>query len=283
MTYSLLKFKRLVPSFIKNLLKNLLRYLEEKRRNRTITKTIDNITYCLDLREAIDYEIYQNRCFEPSTTRAIKKLTKPGMVVLDIGANIGCHTLRLAKLVGLEGKVIAFEPMSWAFKKLKKNITLNNFNNIITEKIALSDKTQNNTEIEFACSWPINAQKSELHPIHKGKIMKDSANMETLDNYTNKNQIKKIDLIKLDTDGFELKILKGGLFSIRKYHPIIITEIGKYTLEEQGDHPEKMIDLLLNEKYRLCSESNLKPFSDKTSLLNSIPNKKTINIIAFPL
>ena len=211
--------KKLLPYPIKSFLNNQLGKIQKIIRNRNIIKEIDGIIYNLDLREAIDYEIYQNGYFEQYTTEAIKKLTKTGMIVFDIGANTGCHALRLAKLIGPEGKVIAFEPMSWAFNRLKENINLNNFKNITLEKLALSDKTRSSTEVEFTCSWPIGAPKSELHPIHKGKIMKDSANMETLDSYTDKNQIKKIDLIKLDTDGFELKILKGGLSSIKNITP----------------------------------------------------------------
>ena len=58
------------------------------------------VRWQLDLREGIDLSIYLLRAFEPSTLKAFERLVKPGMTVLDIGANIGAHTLHLARLVG---------------------------------------------------------------------------------------------------------------------------------------------------------------------------------------
>jgi hypothetical protein len=68
------------------------------------------ITYDLDLSQGIDFAIYLGGMFERGTANALSKLTMPGSLVLDIGANIGAHTLRLANLVGPNGRVVAFEP-----------------------------------------------------------------------------------------------------------------------------------------------------------------------------
>ncbi len=84
-----------------------------KRRN--VIARIDGITYELDLTQYIDSTIYFQGSFEAETTAVIERLVEPGMVVLDIGANIGSHTLRLARLVGQNGLVIAFEPMLAAY------------------------------------------------------------------------------------------------------------------------------------------------------------------------
>src|SRR5688572_20988587 len=70
----------------------------------------DGIRWQLDLREGIDFSIYLLGSFEPATVRAYRRIVKPGQTVLDIGANIGAHTLPLARLVGPGGRVIAFEP-----------------------------------------------------------------------------------------------------------------------------------------------------------------------------
>lgn len=273
--------KKIIPSSVRKILRKITEKIKNIPRHRTVIKKIDGLFYELDLREFIDYEIYKNGCFEPETVKAIEKLARPGMTVIDIGANSGCHALRFAKIVGPEGKVFAFEPMSWAFKKMEKNVSLNKLSNLILERKALSDKNIGSSEIDFACSWPINQRKENLHPIHKGKIMKDESEIITLDSYLEKNNIKKIDLIKLDVDGFELKILRGSLSSLKKSCPIIILEIGRYTLNEQGDSPEELIDLLLEEKYQICNESDFSSFN-RDSLLASLPDKKTINVVAFP-
>ena len=96
---------------------------------------IEEIRYRLDLTEYIDNTIYDVGHFEPGVTEIIHKYTHRGMHIIDVGANMGCHTLRFAKLVGKTGRVIAFEPMSYAFSRLEENVSLNNFDNIILEKI----------------------------------------------------------------------------------------------------------------------------------------------------
>lgn len=110
----------------------LLKLLSKKQ---IVFTTINGIKYELDLNQAIDSSIYYCGCWEPETTAIIEKYVGQGMTVFDIGANIGAHSLTFAKLVGQSGKVIAFEPMSWAFQKLKHHIIeLNNFNNVVLEK-----------------------------------------------------------------------------------------------------------------------------------------------------
>lgn len=85
----------------------------------------DNITYDLNLSEGIDFGIYLANFYERQTRSALSRLVSPGSLVLDIGANIGAHTLHLAQLVGPLGRVLAFEPTEFAFRKLRRNLDLN--------------------------------------------------------------------------------------------------------------------------------------------------------------
>ena len=111
-------------------------------RNRMVQSTIDGINYKLDLGEVIDLGVYLNR-YEPDMTAAIERLCRSGFTVLDIGANIGAHVLRLSRIVGQSGKVYAFEPTIYAYTKLVYNISLNQFKNIIPIQIVLSDQNLN--------------------------------------------------------------------------------------------------------------------------------------------
>jgi hypothetical protein len=82
------------------------------------------IHWQLELREGIDLAIYLFGYFEYETFRAYRRLLKPGDTVPDIGANIGAHTLHLARCVSPSGRVIAFEPTAYAYNKLRQNISL---------------------------------------------------------------------------------------------------------------------------------------------------------------
>ena len=85
----------------------------------------DGITYDLDLSQGIDFAIYLANVYERGTRAALRRLVQPGSLVLDIGANIGAHTLTLAQLVGPSGRVFAFEPTDYAYGKLQRNLELN--------------------------------------------------------------------------------------------------------------------------------------------------------------
>lgn len=91
--------------------------------DRTIVQR-DGLSYDLDLSEGIDFAIYLGM-FERKTRNALKTLVKPASVVLDIGANIGVHTMLLAELVGPSGRVLSFEPSDYGVRKLRRNLGLN--------------------------------------------------------------------------------------------------------------------------------------------------------------
>ena len=94
-------------------------------RSDHVVVTRGGLKYELDLFEGIDFVIYFIGGFELNTNRAIRRYARPVMTVLDIGANIGAHTLSLGKLVKPDGRILAFEPAEYAFHKLKRNVQLN--------------------------------------------------------------------------------------------------------------------------------------------------------------
>jgi FkbM family methyltransferase len=244
-------------------------------KNKVVISKVDGITYELNLNELIDSSIYYMGCFEPLTTKVINKFVKSGMVVFDIGANIGCHTLRFAKLVGENGKVFAFEPMSDAFLKLKRNIKLNNFDNIINEQIALSNITQEKQQAFFRTSWLLDGTIPS-------REKKENVNFITLDEYVKRSNMNRIDFIKLDVDGYEYKIIQGGKTTLKQFKPLLLIELGEYTLNNFGDKVENLINLLDSLGYAFYSEENLKEYNNKKSLIDSIPSGGTINVLCKP-
>lgn len=184
-------------------------------RNRITEVSIEGVNYRLDLGETIDVGTYFNK-YEPDVTAAIERLCRPGFTVLDIGANIGTHALRLARNVGELGKVYAFEPTDYAFSKLVKNVSLNDFNNITPLQIALSDKNLLQQEISFKSSWPTRGL-----PVERISVV----DFIKLDDWCNAESVKQVDLIKLDVDGNEYSVIIGGKRLLARQHPPIIMEV----------------------------------------------------------
>jgi FkbM family methyltransferase len=234
-------------------------------------KSVDGVTFELDLREAIDKEIFDNNYFEGETAVAISRLCRPGYVVFDIGANIGAHTFHLAKYAGATGSVIAFEPTSYAYTRLYRNMLLNPFSNIRLEKMALSD-VSGTQELHFMASWPVDGK----YPTPEYETMY----LMTMDEYVRRFQIPRVDLIKLDVDGYEFKILKGGKDTIQAYKPSIILGLADYVLARHGNSVMELLQLLALWGYRFHSEKTYEELRDLSAIVASIPSGCSINVIA---
>src|SRR5271165_3132248 len=130
----------------------------------------DGIAWRLDLKEGIDFGIFLG-LYERSTTRAIRRWVRPGFIALDVGANIGTHTLELARQVGSMGKVFAFEPTFFAHSKLLRNLALNpNLAAIVKpEQLMLAASDNRTAELQIYSSWPL-VREDSLHANHLGRL-----------------------------------------------------------------------------------------------------------------
>ena len=129
------------------------------------------ILWNLDLKEGIDFSIYIFGGFELRTLRLYKKIVRNGNIVIDVGANIGAHTLPLAQLVGQLGRVFAFEPTEYAFKKLEHNLSLNPelASRVFAKQVALLESTSASVPDEIYSSWPIE-RSGDVHLVHGGQL-----------------------------------------------------------------------------------------------------------------
>lgn len=264
----------------KKLLRKVYDVYVKYNRGKTVICTVDEITYELDLNEMIDSEIFYNGCFEPDTTMAIYKVCEKEMTVLDIGANIGCHTFRFSKLVGSKGKVIAFEPTSFAFKKLERNLHLNNAGNVVLEKIALSDENKTKQEVSFRSSWPLDHKnRSGIHPVDHGQMgLRDIVSFFKLDDYVRQKELNRVDIIKLDVDGYEYRIIQGSIETLKLHQPILIVELFSYTHEEIGDSVFDLVTLLSNLGYSFYSIKDMRMLS-KNFVNNHLQSGEGFNSI----
>lgn len=271
------KIKIQIASILAKLIRTFY-HLIGKKDDIVVVKR-KGIHFELDLKEGIDFAIYLG-IYEYTTLQAFQNFVKPGDCILDIGANIGAHTLHLAKQVGAQGKVYAFEPTRYAITKLKRNLELNPnlAKSVIAEQIMLSDTDTAPPKSAIYSSWPLEKIQN-VHPEHLGNLKStEGCTAITLDTYIKEKVIEHVQFIKMDVDGFEYKVLKGASHLLKQHRPTILMELAPYVLEEQGNSLMELIELMRENHYTfypLNSEKELSIEAFKTFLAG-----KSINIIA---
>ncbi len=190
----------------------------------------------------------------------INSIIKPGFNVLDIGANIGFYTKVFSELVGSEGFVHAFEPEATNFKYLQGNC--GQISNVKLVNLAVSDKTG---PIKIYLSKLLNVDH-RTYPIDDAEQIFE-INATTIDDYLASNNIKRIDFIKMDIQGFEMSALKGMEKTLRNNPEVkIITELWPFGLEKAGSSASEVFDFLhsLGFYLFLFTKTELQPLSQQT-------------------
>lgn len=244
----------------------------------------NGIRYEVDLSEGIDLSLFLFGNFQKHTTKNRFFSLSKDAVVFDIGANFGTMTLPYAKSVP-DGMVYAFEPTHYALGKLRKNLKLNPDikNRVKIINMFVSKKSEVKPKIKAFSSWKVNVNTDKnVHPVHWGSEKSASGvKSTTLDEFCDKNKVKKVDLIKIDTDGHEPEVLEGARKTIDKFRPVIIFEAGEYPLRNKGITSRFYLNFFQKINYSLFSLQH----KEKITTANHrslIPLLGTIDIISVP-
>lgn len=179
--------------------------------------------------------------YEPYLTKLMLEQVREGDVVVDVGANIGYYTALFSKKVGEKGKVYAFEPDKTNYEILVKNVAENKLKNVKVIKAALGSK--NTVETMFK-----SAQNSGDHRLFKDNLAisgYEKIKVYKLDDYLKKQkENRRIDLIKIDTQGWEPEVIKGAAKTIEKFEPVIFFEYWPWAYRQAGLDRETMMKFL---------------------------------------
>lgn len=243
----------------------------------------DGVTYDLDLSQGIDFAIYLGGMFERNTAIALSKLTEPSSLVLDVGANIGAHTLHLANLVGSKGRVMAFEPTDFAFRKLRRNLDINSSLAARVEAFHCFLTASDGSAVPSAIysSWPL-AAETGLHAKHLGREMQTkAAQARSLDSILAERADRKVQLVKLDVDGFECDVLRGATSLLREMRPIFVMELAPYVLQERGASLDELLSHFVPNGYVFYDERTEKRLpSAAKELQRLLADGESMNVIA---
>ena len=171
--------------------------------------------------------------------KILSQLIKPGDWVIDIGANVGHYTKRFSELVGVHGRIIAFEPVPTTFALLAANVQLFAHANVTLINAAVSDKFG-------VVGMSIPRSSTGLTNYYQAHLSSaaDSALTVLTMSINSLSISQRIALVKIDAEGHEFFVLGGMQQFLSEHHPVLIVETGSKqisaNLSALGYVPEKL-------------------------------------------
>jgi FkbM family methyltransferase len=192
-----------------------------------------------------------------------RQCLRPGDVALDIGANLGAHTLPLAKLVGPGGAVHAFEPQRILFQILCGDVALNELGNVRALPFALG-RVPGSTKVPALDYRGVN----NFGGIPLGVAHGEDVTVVTLDQLG----LARVCLIKIDVEGMELDVLTGARATLARCRPMLYVE------NDRADKAEALVARLTADGYRMWW--HLPPLYNPDNFLGN-PQNVFGNIVSF--
>lgn len=206
--------------------------------------TRNDINYRLDISNLVDWFIYFG--FIETDKNELFSSIKKEAVIFDVGANIGDMTLNFAKSVGKLGKIYSFEPFPSMFGILTYNISLNDFNNIITIPKGLGAEISRYSMIEPEIGNPGMNRISNSSDVSNNLV-----EITTIDSIVDQYSVQRIDYIKIDVEGFEHNVIIGALKTLEKFKPKLFIELDDENLKDQGTSAKELIELITSLGYSI--------------------------------
>ena len=186
---------------------------------------------------------FSHGAYEPEELALMTSLARGKSCFLDVGANIGWFSLHLARVLNApQAKIYAFEPVATSAEALRRNVSLNGLDAVVT--VIESGVGDVEGEIEFHVPTPVvgAASMKALHPGLPATVQ--TCRVTTLDTFANAFSPPRIDLVKCDVEGAELMVVRGGLDLIARDRPLMMFELLRKWSRAFGYHPNAVIDLL---------------------------------------
>jgi len=217
--------------------------------------------------------------YEPNELVWMSDELTNGMTVIDVGANMGLYSMIASKLVGESGSVIALEPSAREFQRLAFHVTLNDLQNIRCFLVAASDSS-GDARLRIAGEW--NAGHNTLGKFFDPAVVtarEEDVRTRTIDALVADLGLERVDLVKIDVEGHELKVLAGAVETLTRFRPRILIEVFEETLRRQGASVDAVLTRLEGLRYVLSE------FSDRNGELVPLSQPvgaRSQNLVALP-
>lgn len=219
--------------------------LSERFHGEMIVPTVDGRSLYADLSTGMCETLFFLGEYERAVTRMISSVVEVGDLCMDIGANFGWYATRLRQLCGRHGAVHAFEPVPAMFSTLRKNVgLLPDSTNVYINNVAIGDAPGT---VRMHIFKGVPNGHTSISAMGRTDYSIVESRMITLDSYIESHDIPQVDFIKVDVEGAELMLLKGGekLFQ-QDRPPIWMIEMALGTTKGFGYIPNDLITFMRN-------------------------------------
>ena len=184
-------------------------------------------------------------------TGLVPNFIKKGDTVFDIGANVGRFTSLAAGLVGPKGRVLSFEPQEYPRRILTQMKSVRGLSQVVIVDKALSD-TPGKAEITIPLKdgWKPKSACGHLDGENPDPHKTETVTVSTLDLFCEENGIQRLDFIKCDVEGAELKVFRAGTRTLTRFYPTIYCEVDKLCCDGNKVPLRAVFDFLESLGYR---------------------------------
>jgi FkbM family methyltransferase len=235
-------------------------------RGDSVTTTADGVRLLYRHENLIERRIREKGVWEPAETEAVRRLVKAGDVCIDVGANVGYFSLLMASL---GASVVAYEPTRYGFERMRANLRLNpsiqSRINVLKRGLADSPATVQ-AALEARFSLRVLAHTEP-----------ETVQLETLDLAWNRD---RLDFVKIDVDGHDVGVVRGGIRTLRRFRPVVMAEFSQKHLALYGKSVSDLALAFMEAGYEMCEVlgEGRKSLHDFTK---SVPAESK-NLLLFP-
>jgi FkbM family methyltransferase len=216
-------------------------YARARRRPgpaRRLTSTFGD-RFDVDLASFLEWQIWAFGSFEPHIAELFRYLIGPADRCIDVGANVGVHSVRLAKLVGERGEVIAIEPDAGLARRAAGNVMLNGLRNVRVIQAAAAER--DGERVPLYRPDVLDRNKARASMLAHAHLTGPAAIVPTVT--IDEVSGGPVALIKIDVEGCESAVIRGAARTIDLYRPAVIFEYAPELLADRRGTPFEWLSL----------------------------------------